>query len=65
MPGHEIDDFGRNLFSCAHEIAFIFAIFVINNYDHPAIADISNSLIDSSERHQDPGKPFGAFKRST
>src|SRR6185503_1176776 len=51
MTGHEIDDFGSDLLSRADEIAFILTIFVVNDDDHPAVADLSDGFVDSRNRH--------------
>ena len=37
--GHEVDGFRRNLFRRQHEIAFVFAVFVVHNHDHPSRAN--------------------------
>ncbi len=38
--GHEVDGFGSDFFGGECEIAFIFAVFVVNHDDHPARADL-------------------------
>ena len=40
FPRHEVDDLGRDLLGRAHEIAFVFPIFVIDDDDHAAVADV-------------------------
>ena len=40
MLGHEVDGFGSNFFGGEGEIAFVFAIFVIDDDDHPSGADL-------------------------
>ena len=40
MPGHEIDDFRRDFFRGAHQVAFVLAIFVVNDDDHPPVANV-------------------------
>ena len=34
------------IFGRAHEIAFIFAIFVVDDDDHAAVADVGNGLVN-------------------
>ena len=51
VPGHEVDDFRSDLLGGADQIAFIFAIFVVNDDDHLAVADIGNGLVNSRNRH--------------
>ena len=38
--GHEVDGFGRDLFGGHGEIAFIFAVFVVDDHDHATGADL-------------------------
>ena len=51
MPGHEVDYLGRNLLGSADQIALIFAIFVVNDDDHLAVADIGNGFLNRRNRH--------------
>ena len=51
MPGHEVDYLGCDLLGGADQIAFIFAIFVVNDDDHLAVADIGNGFLNSRNRH--------------
>src|SRR4029434_941578 len=51
MTGHEIDDLGSDLLGCADEIAFILSIFVVNDNDHPSVADLCDGFLDSRNRH--------------
>jgi len=30
MAGHKVDDLGRNLFGCTHEVTFIFTILIVS-----------------------------------
>jgi hypothetical protein len=46
MPGHEINDFRRNLLGSTDKIAFVLAIFVVNNDDHATVADVGDGLFD-------------------
>ena len=43
---------GVILFGRAHEIAFIFAIFVVDDDDHAAVADVGNGLVNGRNRHR-------------
>ena len=38
--GHEIDGFGRDFFGGQREVAFVLAIFVVDDHDHAAGADL-------------------------
>jgi hypothetical protein len=51
MAGHEVDNRGRNLFGRANEVTFIFTVLVIDDYDHLAVANIANSVINRSKSH--------------
>jgi len=51
VPGHEIDYLGCDLLGGADQIALIFAIFVVNDDDHLAVADIGDSFFNSRNRH--------------
>jgi hypothetical protein len=46
MPGHEVNDFRRHLLGSTHQIAFVLAIFVVNNDDHATVADVGDGLFD-------------------
>jgi hypothetical protein len=52
MPGHKIDDIGRDLLGGADQIAFIFAIFVVNDDYHAAVADLGDGFVNSRNRHE-------------
>ena len=43
---HEIDDLRRHLLGRTDEIALILAVFVIDDDDHPAVANILDGLFD-------------------
>src|ERR1700752_3202946 len=51
MPGHEVDYLRGDLLGGADPIALIFAIFVVHDDDHLAIADVGNGFVDSRNRH--------------
>ena len=51
MPGHEVDYLWCDLLGGADQIALIFAIFVVNDDDHLAVAYIGNGLFNSRNRH--------------
>ncbi len=40
--GHEVDGFGSDLFGGERQIAFVLAIFVVDDDDHSAGADLFN-----------------------
>ncbi len=50
VPGHEVNRFGSDFFRCEREIAFVFAIFVVNHYDHPPGANLFDRGGDIGER---------------
>ena len=52
MRGHEIDDFRRDLFGGDGEVAFVFAILVVDHDQHAAGADFLNRLGNRDERHK-------------
>jgi hypothetical protein len=48
---HKIDHLRGGLFGGAHEIPFIFAVFVVHDDDHPTFANVSGSVRNGSESH--------------
>ena len=42
--GHEVDDFGRDLFGCDGEVAFVFPIFVVDDHQHSAGAEVLDGV---------------------
>ena len=48
--GHEVDGFGRDLFGGEGEVAFILAVFVVDDHDHAASADFLDGIGDIGER---------------
>src|SRR5688572_31788223 len=51
MAGHEVDDLRRNLLGRAHEIAFVFPIFVVDDDNHAPVADVANGVVDGRYGH--------------
>ncbi len=47
--GHEVDGFGGDLLGGHGEIAFIFAVFVVDDDDHAAGADLLDRGLDVAE----------------
>ncbi len=47
--GHEVDGFGRDLFGGEGDVAFILAVFIVNDHDHAAGADLLDSCGDVGE----------------
>ena len=47
--GHEIDGFGRDFFGGHGEIAFVFAVFVVDDDDHAALANFFDGFLDCGE----------------
>ena len=48
--GHEINGFGRDLFGGQGQIAFVLAIFVVDDHDHSALADVVDGGHNVGER---------------
>ena len=46
FANHEVDDFRRDLFGGADEIAFVFPVFGIDDNDHLSAADGGNGVVD-------------------
>ena len=47
--GHEIDGFGGDFFGGHGEVAFVFAVFVVDQDDHAALADFFDGFFDRGE----------------
>ena len=47
--GHEIDSFGRDFFGGHGEVAFVFAVFVVDQDDHAALANFFDGFFDGGE----------------
>src|SRR5260370_12752821 len=50
VPGHEVNRFGSDPFRGEREIAFVFAVLVVNNNDHASGADLFDRGWDIGER---------------
>ena len=48
VGGHEIDDFRGDLFGGDGEVAFVFAVFVVDEDDHPSGADVLDGVLDGA-----------------
>ena len=46
---HEVDGFGRDLFGGHGEVAFVFAVFVVDQDDHAALANFFDGFFDGAE----------------
>ena len=44
--GHEVDGFGRDLLGGEGEVAFVLAVFVVDDHDHAAGADLFDRVGD-------------------
>src|ERR1017187_1070854 len=51
MGGHEVDDFGGDLFGRDGEVAFVFPVFIVHHHQNAAGADFIDSLGDGHEGH--------------
>src|SRR5579859_5488987 len=47
--GHEVDGVRRDFFGGHGEVAFVFAVLVVNEDDHAAVADFFDGLFDGGE----------------
>ena len=52
MTGHEVDDLWSDFLGRADEIAFVLAVFVVNDDDHAAVADVGDGFVNSRNRHE-------------
>ena len=44
--GHEVDGFGRHVVGGEHQVAFVFAVFLVNQNDHAAGAHLGHDIFD-------------------
>ena len=51
VGGHEVDDLGRDFFRRDGEVAFVFAVFVVDNYEHSPRAEILDGFWNGCKRH--------------
>ena len=51
MSRHEVDEIRRRPLGGANQVAFVFAILVIGDDDHPPVPEILDRLFDSSKFH--------------
>jgi hypothetical protein len=51
VRGHEIDDFRRDFFGRDGEIAFVFAVLIVDYYHHASGADIVDGFRDRDKGH--------------
>ena len=49
--GHEVDGFGRDFFRRHGEVAFVLAVFVVDQHDLPALADFFEGFLDGCKRN--------------
>ena len=49
VAGHEVDGFGSDFFGGHGEVAFVLAVFVVNDDDHAAGADLVERGFDVAE----------------
>ena len=50
VPGHEIDVLGADLRGGHDEVAFVLAVLVVHQHDHPALPDVFENLVDGIKR---------------
>jgi len=72
--GHEVDDFGGDLFGRDGKVAFVFAVFIVYHHQNAAGADLVDSLgmdtkgisyIMDRPGAGKPGKPPAGLRRWT
>src|SRR5262249_49339969 len=51
VTGHEVDDFRRDLFGRANQIAFVLAVLVVHDNDHSPFANVISSVWNGCECH--------------
>ena len=51
VAGHEVDDVRSNLFGSADQVAFMLAIFVVDDNNHPPFANVGSCSFDGGKRH--------------
>src|SRR5262249_51275149 len=47
---HEVDDLGRDLFGRDRQVAFVLAVFIVDDDDHPAVAEGADGSVNLGER---------------
>ena len=50
MREHEVDDLRRHLLRRDDEVALVLAVLVVDDDDHPALAQFLERLLDGAER---------------
>jgi hypothetical protein len=50
--GHEVDRVGRDFFGGHGEVAFVFAVLVVHEDDHAALANFFDGFFDGSEMRE-------------
>ncbi|MOA47037.1 hypothetical protein D3C78_1696270 [compost metagenome] len=48
---HEVDRFRRAFLRGQQQVAFVLAVLVIDQEDHPALAEVFDNFFDAIERH--------------
>ena len=49
VAGHEVDGLGRDVLGSKGQVAFVFAVFIVDHDDHAAGADVGNGAGDVGE----------------
>jgi hypothetical protein len=47
--GHEVDGFGRDVLGGDDDVAFVFAVFLVNQHDHFAGLDVGDDFLDRGQ----------------
>jgi hypothetical protein len=53
VADHEIDRLGRDEIGRQHQVAFVFAVFFVDQNDHAACAQFGNDFLGAGDRHAD------------
>ena len=51
MAGHEVDRLGRDMLGGEHEVAFVLAVFLVDEDDHAAGGQLGHQLGNGGNRH--------------
>ena len=61
--GHEVDGFGSDFLGGHGEVAFVFAVFIVDEDDHASLANFFDGFFDGAERVR--GRSHGSLPGSS
>ena len=64
MLGHEVDRFGRGALRGNYEVALVFAVLVIDQDEHPALAGFLDDVLGRSLHFRESDPPSVLFERT-